>query len=42
MGVTIGDGVVVGALSFVDASIPPGKKAWGTPARIVGDADPSI
>lgn len=37
MGVTIGDGAVVGAMSLVNKNIPPGKKAWGCPARIVGD-----
>lgn len=38
-GVTIGDGCVIGALSLVLDSIPPGKKAFGTPARVVGDAE---
>ena len=37
MDVTIGDGAVVGAMSLVNKNIPPGKKAWGCPARIVGD-----
>jgi acetyltransferase-like isoleucine patch superfamily enzyme len=36
--VNIGDGVVVGANSLVSKDIPPGKKAFGTPCRIVGDA----
>jgi len=36
--ITIGDGVVVGANSLVTTDIPPGKKAFGTPCRIVGDA----
>jgi acetyltransferase-like isoleucine patch superfamily enzyme len=34
-GVTIGDGCIVGANSFVNRDIPPGTKAWGTPARPV-------
>ncbi|SMH41578.1 acyltransferase [Azospirillum agricola] len=38
MGSVIGDCVVIGAMSFVNSSIPAGKKAWGSPARIVGDA----
>lgn len=37
-GVTIGDTAVVGAMSFVNADIPSGKKVWGLPARIIGDA----
>lgn len=37
-GVSIGDGCVVGANSFVNRDIPPGMKAWGTPARVVGPA----
>lgn len=39
MGVTIGDQVVIGALSFVNKNVPARKKAWGRPARIVGDVD---
>lgn len=39
-GVTIGDRAVIGAMSFVDKDVPAGKKAWGCPARIVGDIDP--
>jgi serine acetyltransferase len=35
--VTIGDRVAIGALSFVNIDIPSGKKAFGQPARIVGD-----
>ena len=38
MGVTIGDGSVVGANSFVNSDIPAGSKAFGTPARVVGPA----
>ena len=40
-GVTIGDGVVIGALSLVNRDIPSGMKAFGRPARVVGAA-PSI
>jgi acetyltransferase-like isoleucine patch superfamily enzyme len=32
-GITIGDNVIVGAMSLVNRSIPNGAKAWGTPAR---------
>ena len=39
MGVTIGDRAVVGAMSLVNRDIPPGKKAWGSPARIRGDVE---
>lgn len=34
-GVTIGDGAVVGAYSFVTKNIPPGSVAYGIPARVV-------
>ena len=37
MGVTIGDRAVVGAMSLVNKDIPARKKAWGCPARIVGE-----
>lgn len=40
-GVTIGDGVVIGALSLVNHDIPSGMEAFGQPAQIVGGA-PSI
>jgi acetyltransferase-like isoleucine patch superfamily enzyme len=33
-GVVIGDGAVIGALSFVNRDIPPNRKAWGVPARL--------
>lgn len=33
-GVTIGDGVVVGAASLVLEDLPAGCRAWGVPARI--------
>ncbi|HLI13467.1 MAG TPA: acyltransferase [Alphaproteobacteria bacterium] len=35
-GVTIGDRVVIGAMSFVNRDIPSGMKAVGQPARIIG------
>lgn len=40
-GVTIGDGVVIGALSLVNHNIPSGMEAFGQPARIIGKA-PSL
>jgi acetyltransferase-like isoleucine patch superfamily enzyme len=33
-GVTIGDGVVIGAMSLVNRDIPSGARAWGVPARL--------
>lgn len=33
-GITIGDGVVIGAMSLVNCDIPSGAKAWGIPATI--------
>lgn len=33
-GVSIGDGCVIGAHSFVNRDIPDGKRAWGSPARV--------
>ncbi len=33
MGVTIGDDVTVGALSFVNRDVPTGATVWGAPAR---------
>jgi acetyltransferase-like isoleucine patch superfamily enzyme len=38
-GVSIGDGCIIGANSLVNSSLPPGVKAWGTPARVVGRTD---
>jgi acetyltransferase-like isoleucine patch superfamily enzyme len=35
-GVTLGDGCVIGANSLVNRDMPPGCKAWGTPARCQG------
>jgi acetyltransferase-like isoleucine patch superfamily enzyme len=35
-GVTIGDGTVVGANSFVNSDLPADSKAFGSPARVVG------
>lgn len=40
-GVSIGDGCIIGANSFVNADLPSGTKAWGTPARVVGPAHPA-
>lgn len=40
MGVTIGDGCVVGAGSLVLHDVPAGMKAWGTPCRVTGPAVP--
>lgn len=37
-GVTIGDNVTIGAMSFVNSDIPSGAKAWGCPARVIGRA----
>jgi acetyltransferase-like isoleucine patch superfamily enzyme len=37
MGVVIGDGAVIGAMSFVNRDIPAGSKAWGVPANVQGD-----
>jgi acetyltransferase-like isoleucine patch superfamily enzyme len=36
MGVTVGDRAVIGANSLVNRDIPPGAKAFGSPARIHG------
>lgn len=38
-GVTVGAGCVVGAHSVVLSSLPPGSKAVGAPARVVGRVD---
>jgi acetyltransferase-like isoleucine patch superfamily enzyme len=38
-GVTIGDGSVIGANSLVLHDVPPGRKALGTPCRVVGEVD---
>jgi acetyltransferase-like isoleucine patch superfamily enzyme len=40
-GVNIGHGCIVGANSLVNCSLPPGVKAWGNPARVVGPANPT-
>ena len=34
MGVTIGDKVVIGAMSLVNRDIPSGARVWGCPARV--------
>lgn len=36
-GVSIGEGCVIGANSFVNQNIPEKTKAWGTPARCQGN-----
>jgi acetyltransferase-like isoleucine patch superfamily enzyme len=41
-GVTIGDCVVIGALSFVNKDIPSGMKAFGQPARVIGPISPEF
>lgn len=38
-GVTIGDGSVIGANSFVKSDVPDGMRAWGTPSRLRGNVD---
>lgn len=38
-GVTIGEGSIVGACSFVRSDVPPGSIAVGTPARVVGTVE---
>jgi acetyltransferase-like isoleucine patch superfamily enzyme len=40
MGVTIGDDVVIGAMSLVTRDIPQGHRAWGVPARTQGASWP--
>ena len=37
-GVAIGHQCVIGAKSFVNCDIADGKKAWGTPAEIIGES----
>ena len=37
-GVTIGDGAIIGANSFVRDDVAPGMKAAGTPCRVIGPA----
>jgi acetyltransferase-like isoleucine patch superfamily enzyme len=39
-GVTIGDRVIIGALSLVNSNIPSGMKAFGQPATIKGAVNP--
>jgi len=39
-GVSIGDGCVIGANSLVNADIPAGMKAWGSPARVLAPVQP--
>jgi acetyltransferase-like isoleucine patch superfamily enzyme len=33
-GVTIGDGVVIGAMSLINRDVPSGVRAWGIPAKL--------
>ena len=42
MGVTIGDRAIVGANSLVNRDIPPGAKAFGSPARVQETRELSI
>lgn len=37
MGVSIGDQVVIGAMSLVNKDIPDNQKAWGAPAKIINE-----
>jgi acetyltransferase-like isoleucine patch superfamily enzyme len=39
MGVTIGDGSVIGANSLVLTDIPAGSRAYGNPCKVVGSAE---
>lgn len=41
-GVVIGDGCIIGANSLVNRDLPPGVKAWGTPARVVAELSPEM
>lgn len=34
-GVTVGDGAIIGAMSFVNCDIPSGAKAFGVPAKLM-------
>jgi acetyltransferase-like isoleucine patch superfamily enzyme len=38
-GVTVGPHAVIGALSFVNADVPPRSVAVGVPARVIGTVD---
>jgi len=38
-GVTVGNQVIIGALSLVNKDIPSGMKAFGQPAKIIGTVD---
>lgn len=36
MGITVGDGAIIGAMSFVNRDVPAGAKTFGVPARNAG------
>ena len=38
MGVSIGDGCIIGAHTLVLDDVPAGSKAWGVPCRVQGPA----
>jgi acetyltransferase-like isoleucine patch superfamily enzyme len=38
-GVCIGDHAIIGAMSYVASDIPMGRKAWGCPARVMGEVE---
>ena len=38
-GISIGDGAVIGANSFVNSDVAPGSKVAGNPARVIGRSD---
>jgi acetyltransferase-like isoleucine patch superfamily enzyme len=40
-GVTIGAGCIIGANSLVLEDVPAGSRAFGTPCRVVGPAEPA-
>jgi acetyltransferase-like isoleucine patch superfamily enzyme len=40
MGVTIGDGAVIGAMSFVNRDVPAHSMAFGTPAKVFKSTPP--
>jgi acetyltransferase-like isoleucine patch superfamily enzyme len=40
--VTVGEGSVIGAFSFVNSPIPPGVIAYGVPAKVINKSDTII